>query len=331
MQGDTIPEEYVTQLAMSSLQGLDNLSPKLSMPAEIEGHSFTLTGILPKSEFQAKAAWAGAGIFSRPAGCGSMPTLPFAAGDKKTLVRQRVIDNLADDEALVGAEVASALSLEEGSSLSVLGQGFRVTAVLPQTGTVDDSRVFAHLHRVQDITGKGPVVNAIEIVGCCQEISKGLVQKINTLLPEAKVVTITQIADAQIKMNHMMKRLSFIFLVIIVCVGGAGIANYMYANVFERRREIGTLMALGANSRLILRIFLLKALLLGLVGGAAGYLLGTVMAMILGPRLAGVPVLPMPLLSLWAMLISVGLTLVASFFPALRAAHLDPCATFQEI
>jgi putative ABC transport system permease protein len=331
MQGDTIPEEYVTQLAMSSLQGLDNLSPKLSMPAEIDGHCFTLTGILPKSEFQAKAAWAGAGIFSRPAGCGSMPTLPFAAGDKKTLVRQRVIDNLADDEALVGAEVASALSLEEGSSLSVLGQSFRVTAVLPQTGTVDDSRVFAHLHRVQDITGKGPVVNAIEIVGCCQEISKGLVQKINTLLPEAKVVTITQIADAQIKMNHMMKRLSFIFLVIIVCVGGAGIANYMYANVFERRREIGTLMALGANSRLILRIFLLKALLLGLVGGAAGYLLGTVMAMTLGPRLAGVPVLPMPLLSLWAMLISVGLTLVASFFPALRAAHLDPCATFQEI
>lgn len=331
MQGDTIPEEYVTQLAMSSLQGLDNLSPKLSMPAEIEGHSFTLTGILPKSEFQAKAAWAGAGIFSRPAGCGSMPTLPFAAGDKKTLVRQRVIDNLADDEALVGAEVASVLSLEEGASLSVLGQSFRVTAVLPQTGTVDDSRVFAHLHRVQDITGTGPVVNAIEIVGCCQEISKGLVQKINTLLPEAKVVTITQIADAQIKMNHMMKRLSFIFLVIIVCVGGAGIANYMYANVFERRREIGTLMALGANSRLILRIFLLKALLLGLVGGAAGYLLGTAMAMTLGPRLAGVPVLPMPLLALWAVLISVGLTLVASFLPALRAAHLDPCATFQEI
>ena len=93
MQGDTIPEEYVTQLAMSSLQGLDNLSPKLSVPVEIEGQSFTLTGILPKSEFQAKAAWSGAGIFSRPAGCGAMPTLPFADGDKKTLVRKRVIDN----------------------------------------------------------------------------------------------------------------------------------------------------------------------------------------------------------------------------------------------
>ncbi|MHB0956240.1 MAG: ABC transporter permease [Pirellulaceae bacterium] len=331
MQGDTIPEEYVTQLAMSSLEGLDNLSPKLSVPVEIAGESCTLTGILPKSEFQAKASWAGAGIFSRPAGCGAMPTLPFAEGDKKSLVRQRVIDNLASDEALVGADVAAALSLEEGASLTVLGQAFKVTAILPQTGTVDDSRIFAHLHRVQDLTAKGPVVNAIEIVGCCQEISNGLVQKINTLLPEAKVVTITQIADAQIKMNHMMSRLSFIFLVIILFVGGAGIANYMYANVFERRREIGTLMALGASSFLILRIFLLKALLLGVVGGVGGYVLGTVLAMTLGPQLAGVPVLPMPLLALWALLISVGLTLTASFFPARRAARLDPCATFQEI
>ena len=257
--------------------------------------------------------------------------MPFAQGDQKTLVRQRVINNLENDEALVGADVAAGLSLKEGDQLTLLDQPFRVTAVLPQTGTIDDSRVFAHLHRVQDLSGKGPVVNAIEIVGCCQEISNGLVAKINKLLPDAKVVTITQIADAQIKMNRMMSNLSFIFLVIIVFVGGAGIANYMYANVFERRREIGTLMALGANSSLILCIFLCKALVLGLAGGVGGYILGTVLALTLGPQLAGVAVLPMPTLALWALLISVGLALVASYFPARRAARLDPCATFQEI
>ena len=128
-----------------------------------------------------------------------------------------------------------------------------------------------------------------------------------------------------------MERVSLIFLVIIVVVGGAGIANYMYSNVFERRREIGTLMALGAESGLVLRIFLLKALLLGLVGGIGGYVIGTTLAVTLGPRLAGVPVLPMPLLALWAVGISSGITLVASYFPARRAARLDPCATFQEV
>ncbi len=331
MLGETIPEEYVTRLAMSDLQGLDNLSPKLSQPVELQGRTFTLTGILPKSEFQAKAAWQGAGIFSRPIGCGASVTAGGGPVDKKSLVRKRVIDNLEDREVLVGAEVASAMAIKESDSLELLGQKFSVTAVLPATGTIDDSRIFAHLHTVQDLSAKGPVINAIEVVGCCQEISKGLVQKINQLLPDAKVVTITQIAEAQIHINKMMSNLSLMFLVIIVAVGGASIANYMYANVFERRREIGTLMALGASSSLVLRIFLLKALLLGLAGGIAGYVIGTVLAVILGPRLAGVVVLPMPTLALYAVLISVAIALVASYFPARRAAKLDPCVTLQEV
>ncbi len=331
MLGETIPEEYVTRLAMSDLQGLDNLSPKLSQPVELQGRTFTLTGILPKSEFQAKAAWQGAGIFSRPIGCGASVTAGGGPVDKKSLVRKRVIDNLEDREVLVGAEVASAMAIKESDSLELLGQKFSVTAVLPATGTIDDSRIFAHLHTVQDLSAKGPVINAIEVVGCCQEISKGLVQKINQLLPDAKVVTITQIAEAQIHINKMMSNLSLMFLVIIVAGGGASIANYMYANVFERRREIGTLMALGASSSLVLRIFLLKALLLGLAGGIAGYVIGTVLAVILGPRLAGVVVLPMPTLALYAVLISVAIALVASYFPARRAAKLDPCVTLQEV
>jgi putative ABC transport system permease protein len=330
MQAETLPEEYVTQLAMSDLQGLDNLSPKLSVPVELQGKGFTLTGILPKSEFQAKAAWQGAGIFSRHIGCGASVGM-MGSDDKKALVRKRVIETLENDEILVGADVASALAVKEADTLNLLDKPFKVTAVLPQTGTVDDSRIFAHLHVVQDLAQKGPVVNAIEVVGCCQEIAKGLVQKINELLPQAKVVTVTQIADAQIKINQLMARLSMIFLVIIVLVGGASIANYMYANVYERRREIGTLMALGADSFLVLRIFLLKALLLGLVGGVGGYGLGTILAVVLGPRLAGVIVLPMPMLALWAIGISVGLALAASYFPARRAARLDPCATFQEV
>ncbi len=155
--------------------------------------------------------------------------------------------------------------------------------------------------------------------------------KVNRLLPDAKVVTVVQTAQSQIRVNTLMSNLSLMFLVIIVFVGGASIANYMYANVFERRREIGTLMALGASSGLVLRIFLLKALILGVAGGIGGYVIGTILAVVLGPKLAGVIVLPMPLLGLAAIGISVVIALVASYFPARRAARLDPCATFQEV
>ena len=333
MQDEEFPEEYVTRLAMSDIQGLDNLSPKLSVPIELEGKDFILTGILPKSEFQAKALWQGAGIFSRPKGCGEVGSGPVIdkSSAKKMLVRKKVIETLESDEILVGADVAGVLGVKQHDTLQILGKAFSVIAILPQTGTVDDSRVFAHLHTVQELANKGEVINVIEIVGCCVEIHKGLVQKINKLLPEAKVVTISQIVETQINTNRMMGRLSMIFLAIIVLVGGASIANYMYANVFERRREIGTLMALGAGSSLILRMFLLKALLLGLAGGISGYALGTVLAVVLGPRLAGIPVLPMPMLIVWAIGLSLVIALAASYFPARRAARLDPCTTLQEM
>jgi putative ABC transport system permease protein len=247
------------------------------------------------------------------------------------LVRKRVIKDLGANEILIGSDVASLQGIAEGASLTLLGEPFKVIAVLPETGTIDDARIFGHLHTVQRLAGKGEVVNCIEIVGCCKEIAAGLIGAVNKLLPDAKVVTVKQVVATQQNVNGMMERLSVIFLAIIVIVGGAGIANYMYSNVFERRREIGTLMALGAESGFVLRIFLLKALLLGLVGGIGGFAIGTTLAVTLGPRLAGVPVLPMPVLALWAVGISVGITVLASYFPARRAARLDPVATFQEV
>jgi putative ABC transport system permease protein len=332
LQKDLFPEDYVKRLTSSDLQGLDNLSPKLSIPVEAGGRRFILTGILPKNEFQAKAAWQMAGLFSRPAECGVAVTVPgLVAPAKETLVRKRVIQTLATNEVLVGADMAAALKVTEGGKLQLLGRAFTVTAILPQTGTVDDGRAFAHLHTVQQLAGKGAMVNAIEVVGCCQQISQGLVQKINQLLPEAKVVTITQIVDTQIKTNRMMSRLSLLFLTIIVLVGGASIANYMFANVFERRREIGTLMALGAGSAVVLRMFLLKAVWLGLAGGVGGYVLGTGLAAILGPSLAGVPVLPMLAPLFWAVGVAVAVCVAATYLPARRAARLDPSAALQEL
>jgi putative ABC transport system permease protein len=267
--------------------------------------------------------------------------------DKKNLVRKRVIEDLGSHEILIGHDVETSLGIKEGDSLKLLGEPFSVIAVLPQTGTIDDSRIFAHLHTVQRLSGKGAVVNCIEIVGCCKEIldpsegSEGLVAEVNKLLPEAKVVTVAQVVETQRNVNNMMELGSLIFVVIIVVVGGAGIAIYMYANVFERRREVGTLMALGAGSSLVLRVFLLKALLLGLAGGIGGAVVGTTLGVSLGALLAGVPLLAglsdtemrneMLILASLAVLISVGIALVASYFPARRAARLDPVATFQEV
>ncbi len=333
LQAGEIPEEYVTLLTTSNLEGLDNLSPKLSVPAKIGDSQVTLTGILPKNEFQSKASWQGAGIFSRPKSCGNVDDIfgLTKKESKETLVRKRVIETLESNEVLVGSDVATKLRIEEGSEIAMLDNPFKVSAILPQTGTVDDSRIFAHLHTVQDLSGKEAVVNAIEVVGCCEQISKGLVSKINYLIPDAQVITISQVVDTQVKTNKLMRSLSTLFLVIIVVMGGASIANDMYNNVYERRKEIGTLVALGASSSVVLKVFLKKALLLGLLGGVGGYIIGTIFAVVLGPVIAGVPVLPIPYLFFVATILSICISLIASYFPARYATRLDPCTVLQEV
>ncbi len=329
-QQSEIPESYVSVLTGSDLKGIDNLSPKLSVPIEIQGRKATLTGILPKSEFQSKATWRSTlGIFSKHQGCGTAVCIP-GIDPAKTVIRKRVITDLSANAVLVGADIALALSIKQGDSLTVLKRRFNVEAILPITGTVDDGRLFAHLHTVQKLTGKDSVLHSIEIVGCCSAISTGLIQKINKLLPDAKVVTITQIVQTQIKTNTFMKRISIILLVVILLVGGASIANYMFANVYERRREIGIYMAMGADSPWILKLFLLKALIIGVSGGVFGYALGTALAMILGPRIAGVAVFPMPMYSVYSIVISSVIALSASAIPAFKAANFDPSLIMKE-
>jgi len=324
-------ESYVSVLTNSGLQGIDNLSPKLSIPVELGGRNATLTGILPRNEFKSKAIWQGVlGVFSRPQNCGIIAKIPGITDTSMTVVRRRVIDDLAVDAMLVGADIASALSVKAGDSLTVRGKRFVAEAILPITGTVDDGRLFAHLHTVQKLAGKDSVLHSIEIVGCCSAISTGLIQQINKLLPDAKVVTISQIVSTQIRANTVMKRISLIMLVVILVVGGASIANYMFANVYERRREIGIYMALGANSPWILKLFLLKALIIGIAGGTIGYALGSVLAMALGPRIAGVAVFPLPVYALYSVAVSTAIALAASAIPAISATRVDPSLIMKD-
>jgi putative ABC transport system permease protein len=333
--GETLPEEYGTQLLLADVAGVEHIAPKLSVKTELEGEPITLTGILPQSEFDAQANWNGMQAFKKA--CGSSACAKRVVLDDssltaaESLAKSRYVSGMAKDEVIVGADAAEQFGLRSGKNVSLLGKPFKVTGVMPATGTVDDGRVFAHLHTVQDVAKAGQTVNVIEIMACCEDAAGGLIAELRKLFPEAKVLTITQVVDTQVAVNRLMTRLSYLFLAILTVVGVASIAGTMFANVTERRREIGTLMALGATPSLVTRLFLGKALLIGLAGGVLGYLFGTVIAVALGPSWAGVTVLPVPSLAAIAVGIAATVALVSSYLPARRAALIDPCLCFREV
>lgn len=332
--GKTLPEERVSEVFFAGLTGVEKVSPKLSVPTALAGQKVTLTGILPQSEFKTKVAWQSVSMFSpkKHEGCKRVSS-EASAEDKapESLAKNRSIEHLEKNEILVGADIADRTGLRPGSSASLLGEAFAVLAVLPRTGTVDDGRVFAHLHTVQRLAKTGEVVNAIEIVACCEAAAGDLVSQLGALLPDAKIVTISQVVQTQVGVNRLIAKTSWLVLAVLVAIGCATVAGAIAANVRERRREIGTLMALGATPSLISRMFLLKALWLGMGCGICGSLSGIAIAMCLGPQWAGVSVQPLPGLSLLAVLLASGLAIVAAYWPARQAANLDPCVCFQEV
>jgi putative ABC transport system permease protein len=333
MHGQTIPEEYVTQLALARMAGVENLAPKLCVAAEVDSIPVTLTGILPRSEFEAKTAWQGMSFLANPVGtdrdcCKKPVTDTSGASDPTALATQRTVQDLGKDELILGADIAAQLGAGAGDELPLFGENFHVVTVLPPTGTVDDSRLFAHLHSVQRLSDSGPVVNVIEIMACCEDAAGSLITDLSRELPNTRVVTIAQVVEAQIAVNGLMSRLSWVFFGILLLVAGASIASVMYANVAERRREIGTLMALGATPGYVTRMFLGKATILGVAGGGLGFVAGTILAMVIGPQLVGVSVLPLPYLC--GVVTATVIAVTASYLPARRAARLDPCLCFAE-
>lgn len=110
---------------------------------------------------------------------------------------------------------------------------------------------------------------------------------------------------------------------ISLVVGGIGIMNIMLVSVTERTREIGLRMAVGARRRDILLQFLVEAVTLCLVGGAIGISIGVAMAIGVAMS-ADWPVLLSPWVALAALLASAGVGVFFGFFPARRAAHLNP-------
>jgi putative ABC transport system permease protein len=113
------------------------------------------------------------------------------------------------------------------------------------------------------------------------------------------------------------------FAGISLVVGGIGIMNIMLVSVTERTREIGIRLAVGARGRDVLRQFLTEAVLLSILGGALGVATGFWLAPLL-TKLFQFPTLISNSSVIMAFSVSAIIGIVFGFFPALKAANLDP-------
>jgi ABC-type antimicrobial peptide transport system permease subunit len=138
-----------------------------------------------------------------------------------------------------------------------------------------------------------------------------------------EVRDMTEMTNTLSSTTKLMTNLLLSVALISLVVGGVGIMNIMLVSVTERTREIGLRMAVGARGRDILRQFLIEAVLLCLVGGAMGILLGHGGSLLV-QRVMRWPVETSPAAIAAAVLVSASVGILFGFYPAWKAARLDP-------
>jgi putative ABC transport system permease protein len=137
------------------------------------------------------------------------------------------------------------------------------------------------------------------------------------------VLDTAQVAQTLSGTTRLMTSLLGAVAAVSLLVGGIGIMNIMLVSVTERTREIGVRLAIGALEREVLLQFLIEAVVLSSLGGLAGVALATAASVLLA-SLMQVPYLFNPGINLLAFAFSAAIGVVFGFFPARRAARLDP-------
>jgi putative ABC transport system permease protein len=137
------------------------------------------------------------------------------------------------------------------------------------------------------------------------------------------VLDTRQLADTLSGTTRVMTMLLGAVAAVSLLVGGIGIMNIMLVSVTERTREIGLRLAIGALEREVLLQFLIEAVVLAALGGLIGVVLATGASIVLA-NVMRVPYLFDPTINLLSFVFSAGIGVLFGYFPARRAARLDP-------
>ena len=226
-----------------------------------------------------------------------------------------------------------------GQVLRVKNVPFTITGVLTPKGLSsqgvdqDDIVIMPYTSAMKRVAGGTTLRNINVQVGDANEMNAAQKQIIDLLRQrhnirpgrddDFTVRSQQEIADAATATTNVMTGLLGAIAGVSLVVGGIGIMNIMLVSVTERTREIGTRMAVGAHGRDILTQFLIEAISLSSVGGVLGIIIGIAAAKTIAITRHW-PALISPGSIVIAFLVSAAVGIFFGFYPARKAAALDP-------
>jgi putative ABC transport system permease protein len=257
---------------------------------------------------------------------------PFTSQDVRSANKVCVIGSTTASQIFGGTDAI-------GQILRIKNVPFTVTGVLTRKGLStqgvdqDDVVIMPYTSAMKRVAGGTTLRNINVQVADAKDLATGQQQIIDLLRQRHNIrpgrdddFTVRnqeEIAEAATATADVMTGLLFAIACVSLVVGGIGIMNIMLVSVTERTREIGTRMAVGAHGSDILTQFLIEAVSLSSVGGVIGIIVGVVGSKAIS-AIKQWPSLISPGSIVIAFLFSAAVGIFFGFYPARKAAALDP-------
>jgi putative ABC transport system permease protein len=256
----------------------------------------------------------------------------FTEGDVRTAARVCVIGKTVADNLFAGSDPV-------GLTMRIRNLPFRVIGILStkgqnQYGQDQDDTVIVPYTTAQKKMLSITHINQIMVSAISPAATFTAEKQITELLRQRHkmgpnqendffVRNLTDVAEAADQSSKIFINLLASIASVSLLVGGIGIMNIMLVSVTERTREIGIRMAIGARSKAIRRQFLIESVTLSVVGGVIGIAVGVAASIVISKWLTW-PTLISPISIFASVIFSVLVGVAFGYYPARKAAGLDP-------
>lgn len=310
---DDIPKIFESSVA----EYINIVSPKLIGGVDVGQQKSILVGIDTRWEFTQKPWLA---LEESPESNGQFYDLSLV--------------ELADEDLILGYTAARALGVAAGDQLTINDEAFRVFGVLNKVGSEEDGLIYAKLPVVQRILNKPNQLSMIEVSAYCNSCPiEEIVVGLEEALPHSRVIALRQAALFREETIQQFSVFGYALSGMVMIIAALVVLTTMMSSINERTREIGIFRAIGFRRSHVMTVIFLEVGIIGILSGVVGFVFGSLSASLAGPFLAQLQgQVPMQLnLLLPAIVLSTGLAIISSAYPALKAAKLDPAEALRFI
>jgi putative ABC transport system permease protein len=252
-------------------------------------------------------------------------------------------------DVLLGERLAQQLGHKAGDELQAGGHTLRVVGILSTDGA-EDNQIVAPLALAQQILGKPGAVRRLLVSAMtkpedalsrrdpeslksnpelwdrwyCSPYVNSIAYQLQEAIPHSKAEQIRQVAQNEGTVLERIKGLMLLVTLAALLASALAVSAAMATAIFERRTEVGLMKALGAGNAAVATLFFAEAALLALLGGAAGYGFGNLMAQQIGQWVFNSRIAVQPVLFPVVIALAVLVTFAGSAASIRKAMKFDP-------